>query len=99
MAIVIVASAANPYILIPLPVILILFMAIRWYYLKTSRSVKRLEAIGECVAAWNWVKPGNILRGQTHPIHAWLWLLLGVPILLGCWLVLFSGYIKDLVGS
>ena len=47
MAIICVAAAANLYLLIPLPVIILVFLAVRWYFLKTSRDVKRLEAIGE----------------------------------------------------
>ena len=55
MDIIVVAAVALPYILIPLPFILVLFLVIRWYFLKTSRAVKRLEAIGksiEMVTMW-----------------------------------------------
>ena len=43
------AAVGNPYILIPAFLIVVGFIALRWYYLKTSRDIKRLEAIGE---AW-----------------------------------------------
>lgn len=45
-AVVCVTSAANPYVIISLPAIICAFLIIRWYFLKTSRDVKRLEAIG-----------------------------------------------------
>ena len=48
--IILVASVANPYVLIPMPFIMLTFLAIRWYFLKTSRNVKRLEALGEMIS-------------------------------------------------
>jgi len=50
-AIIILASAANPYVMIPLPIIMAIFLVFRWYFLKTSRDVKRLEAIGESMTS------------------------------------------------
>ena len=41
------AAAANAYSLIPVVFVIAAFLALRWYYLKTSRDVKRLEAVGE----------------------------------------------------
>ena len=49
LAIMLTASASNFWILISAVVIIIMFLAIRWYYLNTSRDVKRLEAIGQSV--------------------------------------------------
>ena len=45
-AILLTASAFNVYVLIPAAILVVVFLALRWYYLKTSRDVKRLEAIG-----------------------------------------------------
>ena len=44
-----VSAVANPYLLIPLFVFLIVLLFIRWYYVQTSRDVKRLEALGPCL--------------------------------------------------
>lgn len=44
-AIIITAAAANYWILFPAALVMVLFLALRWYYLKTARDVKRLEAI------------------------------------------------------
>lgn len=41
-----VAVVVNPYFLIPVLIIGVLFIFIRTIYLKTSRNVKRLEGIG-----------------------------------------------------
>lgn len=46
LAIMIVAGAANAYIFIPVAVVVVLFLALRYYFLRTSREIKRLEAIG-----------------------------------------------------
>ena len=46
LAIMIVAGAANSYIFIPVAVVVVLFLVLRWYFLRTSREIKRLEAIG-----------------------------------------------------
>ena len=43
------ASYGNPYVLIPAFLVVVAFISIRWYFLKTSRDVKRLEAIGKDV--------------------------------------------------
>ena len=45
------ASASNVYVLIPAVFIMTLFLGIRWYYLKTSREIKRLEAVGKKVGS------------------------------------------------
>ena len=47
LAIVTTAAAANAYIVIPVVFVIVVFLCLRWYYLKTSRDVKRLEAICE----------------------------------------------------
>lgn len=44
---VIVAAVVNPYFLLPVVILLILFILIRKVYLKTSKNLKRLEGIGE----------------------------------------------------
>ena len=50
LAIIITAAAANPYIVIAAVFLIVAFLSVRWYYLKTSRDVKRLEAICEYVS-------------------------------------------------
>ncbi len=49
-AIILTASSSNPWIFIPAAVVIVAFLALRSYYLKTSRDVKRLEAIGDHAA-------------------------------------------------
>ena len=46
LAIVITAVTANPYMLIVVVILFIIFISLRWYYLKTARDIKRLEALG-----------------------------------------------------
>ena len=46
LAIMIVAGAANVYVFIPVGIVVVLFLVLRWYFLTTSREIKRLEAIG-----------------------------------------------------
>ena len=45
-AIFLIAVVANYYLLVALVVVFVSFLTIRWYYLKTARDVKRLEALG-----------------------------------------------------
>ncbi|XP_019852694.1 PREDICTED: multidrug resistance-associated protein 4-like [Amphimedon queenslandica] len=45
LAIMITASVANPYVLIAVVVLFVSSLALRWYYLKTARDIKRLEAL------------------------------------------------------
>ena len=45
-AILVTAAYSNVYVIIPAFFIVVIFLVFRWYYLKTSRDVKRLEAIG-----------------------------------------------------
>ena len=45
-AILVTAIGANVWISIPAVILVVVFLLLRWYYLKTSREVKRLEAIG-----------------------------------------------------
>ena len=47
LAIIVTACVSNPWILIPAAVIMICFILLRTYYLKTSRDIKRLEAVGQ----------------------------------------------------
>lgn len=47
LAVVITALVANWWTLLPMLVLLVGFLLIRWYFLKTGREVKRLEAVGE----------------------------------------------------
>lgn len=42
-----VVSVANPYFLVPVVILVLLFCLIRKVYLKTSQNLKRLEGIGE----------------------------------------------------
>ncbi len=44
--ILLVACIANYWIIIPAAILVTFFVIMRWYYLKTSREIKRLEAIG-----------------------------------------------------
>lgn len=46
LAIIVTAIASNYWVAIPAVVVVVAFLILRWYYLKTSRDVKRLEAIG-----------------------------------------------------
>ena len=46
LAIVATAVAINAWVIIPAALLLVVFLALRWYYLKTSRDIKRLEAVG-----------------------------------------------------
>ena len=41
------ASVAIPYILALVVVVVIGGLILRWYYLKTARDLKRLEALGQ----------------------------------------------------
>jgi ATP-binding cassette subfamily C (CFTR/MRP) protein 4 len=47
LAVVIVVSVLNVWLLIPTVLMFIIFYALRQYYLSTSRSLKRLEAISK----------------------------------------------------
>lgn len=44
---VIVAATVNPYFLVPVGVMAILFIFVRKVYLKTAKNIKRLEGMGE----------------------------------------------------
>ncbi len=44
--ILITSIVANPWVAIVVAVVMVAFVFVRWYYLKTARDVKRLEAIG-----------------------------------------------------
>ena len=46
LAIMVTTAVSNYWVLIPAFLIITIFLALRWYYLKTSREIKRLEAIG-----------------------------------------------------
>ena len=46
LAIIITACVSNPWVLIPAAVIMTCLVLLRSYYLKTSRDIKRLEAVG-----------------------------------------------------
>ena len=46
LAIILTAAASNYWVLIPAFLVMAVFLFFRWYYLKTSREIKRLEAIG-----------------------------------------------------
>ena len=47
LGIVLVAGVVNPWVFIPTVPLGVLFVIIRKYYLKTSRSIKRLEGTSE----------------------------------------------------
>ena len=49
LAIVATVCASNPWVLIPATLITVTFLLLRTYYLKTSRELKRLEAVGEFI--------------------------------------------------
>ena len=46
LAIVITAISSNPLLILLVAVLLASALAFRWYYLKTAREIKRLEALG-----------------------------------------------------
>ena len=46
LAIILTAAASNYWVFIPAFLVIAVFLFFRWYYLKTSREIKRLEAIG-----------------------------------------------------
>ena len=46
-AVLIVAGIANWYTFIPVAVVIVAFLFVRWYFLKAGREMKRLEAIGQ----------------------------------------------------
>ncbi len=46
LGILITSIAANPWLAIVAAAVMVVFVFFRWYYLKTARDVKRLEAIG-----------------------------------------------------
>ena len=41
------ASVANPYIIVVVAAAIVFTLLLRWYYLKTVRDIKRLEALGQ----------------------------------------------------
>ena len=53
LAIVVTAITINAWVMIPAFLLLSVFLAIRWYYLKTSRDIKRLEAVGGPREQWD----------------------------------------------
>ncbi len=46
LAVLMLAIVANYYLVIVAVILVVIFVIFRWYYLKTARDVKRLEAIG-----------------------------------------------------
>lgn len=50
----------NPYFLIPIIILFILFYYDRQLYLKTSKNIKRIEGVGELIKINN-LKHNNIL--------------------------------------
>ena len=52
-AIFLTAAVANPWVLFPTLSVLVVMVSMRWYYLKTSRELKRLEALGKKVHGIN----------------------------------------------
>ena len=62
------ASAFNVYVLLPAAILVVIFLAMRWYYLKTSRDVKRLEAIGNAslITCYNY---NHWLAGAFKPLN------------------------------
>jgi len=47
LAILVITSITNQWVIVPAILLLAAMMFLRWYFLKTSREVKRLEAQGE----------------------------------------------------
>lgn len=48
-SILITAIVAIPWFIIPCVLFIVLFLALRFYYIKTARELKRLEAIGKII--------------------------------------------------
>ena len=46
-SIMIVSGVANYWIFLPMAFVIVAFILLRCYYLRTSREIKRLEAVGE----------------------------------------------------
>jgi len=49
----IVACVANYWLFIPATIIIVVLLIFRWFFLHTSRHVKRLEALGKAVIVQN----------------------------------------------
>ena len=54
-AVLVTAVAANLYLLIVVTVLLVVFLGFRWYYLKTARDIKRLEALGQLSVVYRYI--------------------------------------------
>lgn len=51
-----------PWLLIPCVILLVLFVGVRWYYLKAARDLKRLEGLGNIIGNHNYYSsPRNLL--------------------------------------
>ena len=46
-AILVTAAVSNPYLIIAIVILIVVFVGFRLYYIKTARDVKRLEALGQ----------------------------------------------------
>lgn len=51
LAVLVTVCVSNPWVLIPTSLIVVVFLLLRAYYLKNSREIKRLEAVGETAVA------------------------------------------------
>ena len=67
LAIMAVAVASNYWMIFPSVLLSGTFIGFRWYYLRTSREIKRLEAIGKFIVLF------SLLHGlvRTCMYHAW----------------------------
>ena len=52
-SILIVSGVANYWIFLVMCFIIAVLILLRGYYLRTARSIKRLEAVGECFAQFD----------------------------------------------
>ena len=52
MAIVVTAAIANYYLAVICVVLVVIFVIFRWYFLKTAREIKRLEALGNILCTY-----------------------------------------------
>lgn len=81
LAIIITACVSNPWVLIPAVVVMAMFLLLRTYYLKTSRDIKRLEAVGKGVST-RCVPTAGIV--SMVPQHGVLSILMSPPLCKDC---------------
>ena len=75
------AAVSNYWVLIPAFLVITIFLALRWYYLKTSREVKRLEAIGMSHQTYSQLFSTSIIWVLTLYMQVWrrkVWSILAI---------------------